>query len=165
MAATRPTLHGTTITTPKSRLSMQLLGVGVVAGSVALTRDEFGAINKLYGFKPEKPNKKPPPPKAPNREDFDTQWKYEDALKKHEAALKAHANWQDPMPLMQAGANRNALRHAESDGLRLLAWLARFVPEGEDPLKTLVQAALDAGWDVNPDDVEWAEAEAADAEE
>lgn len=66
---------------------------------------------------------------------------------------------EDLQRLMQAGADRNALRHAESDGLRLLAWLAKYVPAGEDPLKHLVQLASDAGWDVNPEDVAWAESD------
>jgi hypothetical protein len=66
---------------------------------------------------------------------------------------------------MQAGADRNMVRHAESDGIRLIAWLAKYVPEGEDPLKTLVQLAVDAGWDVDPSDVTWADAEVTDDEE
>jgi hypothetical protein len=62
----------------------------------------------------------------------------------------------DPRALLQAGADRNMIRHAEHDGLRLIAWLARHVPAGEDPLKSLVLAAVDAGWDVSPEDASWA---------
>lgn len=158
----RPTTdghNGSNVTTPHAASMMQLLGSGAVAGGVALSRDEFSSIKKLYGFKAEKPNKKPPPPVAPVREDFDSTYKFEDAVRKHEAALKAHERWEDPRPLMQAGADRNAIREAECDGLRLLAWLAKFVPTGEDPLKTLIQATADAGWDVDPADIEWAETE------
>ncbi|HZL96042.1 MAG TPA: hypothetical protein VFB99_20460 [Vicinamibacterales bacterium] len=72
-------------------------------------------------------------------------------------ALRAHAKWEDPRAFMQAGADRDVFRHAELDGLRLLAWIARYVPPGEDPLKSLVMLASDAGWDVDPDDVAWAE--------
>jgi hypothetical protein len=57
----------------------------------------------------------------------------------------------------QAAADRNALRHAESDGLRLLAWIARYVGAGGDPLKTFVQLAVEAGLDVDPSDVEWSQ--------
>lgn len=56
---------------------------------------------------------------------------------------------------MQAGADRNALRHAQADGLRLLAWLARHVEPGQDPLRTLVDLACQAGWDVDPLEVDW----------
>lgn len=59
--------------------------------------------------------------------------------------------------LMQAAADRNAFRHAEADGLRLLAWISRFVPAGEDPLKTLVEMAAESGCDVDPEDVMWAD--------
>ena len=57
--------------------------------------------------------------------------------------------------MMQAGADRNAMRHASCDGLRMLAWLAKYVPAGEDPVKTLVQFAVSAGCDVDPEDIEW----------
>lgn len=138
-------------------MMMQLLGSGITSGPVTLTRDEQQAINKLYSFKPEGPNPKPSPPAAPAKEDFKTPWEYEQAQKKYQEALKAHANWKDPQPLMQAGADRNALRHAEADGMRLLAWFAKFVPVGEDPLKHFIQAVADAGWDVDPADLQWAE--------
>ena len=59
--------------------------------------------------------------------------------------------------LLQAGADRNMFRHAEHDGLRLLAWLAKWVEPGTDPLKVLVQVAVAAGWNVDPEDAEWAE--------
>lgn len=53
----------------------------------------------------------------------------------------------DETLFMQAGSDRNAIRHAETDGLRLLAWIAKFVPPGTDPLKSLIAAAVDSGWD------------------
>ena len=140
---------------------MQLLGSGVTAGQVALTRDEFTAVKKLYGYKPEKPNKKPPSPIEPVAPapgaDYVTREKFAADLRKYEAAVKAHDKWTDPMPFLQAGADRDAIRNAEADGLRLLAWIAQFVQPGEDPLKTLVQFASDAGCDVDPADAEWAE--------
>lgn len=150
---------GSLTTTPRAALMMELLGVGVTAGSVALTSTEFDAIKALYGFKPEEPNEKPPPPEPPKREDFEYDWKYEQAVEGHKKALKAHANWQDPRLLLQAGSDRNAVRAAETDGLRLLAWIAKYVPAGDDPLKTLVQMAIEAQWDIDPADYEWAESE------
>jgi predicted NAD/FAD-dependent oxidoreductase len=44
-----------------------------------------------------------------------------------------------------------------SDGLRLVAWLARYVEPGKDPLRTLVELACQAGWDVDPIDMGWAQ--------
>jgi len=127
-----------------------------VCGSIALTPDEFRGIQKLYRFTPEGPNKKPEPPVAPKPEDFDVEWKYKDALRAHKIALQRHENWEDPQALMQAGADRNALRHAEADGLRLLAWIAQYVPAGEDPLKHLIQMAIEADLVVDPADRDWA---------
>lgn len=155
----RPTsngAHGSLVTTPMAATMVQLLG-GVTSGGVAVTHDEFRAIKKLYGYVPEKPNKKPPAPKPPKREDFKGSYEYENARQKHEEALKAHGKWTDPRAFMQAGADRNAFREAEADGLRLLAWIAKFVEPGQDPLKTLIQFAIEAGVSVDPSDVTWAD--------
>ncbi len=155
----RPMVGGSMamVTTPRVATMMALLGAGIVRGPIALSRDEFTAVNRLYGFKKKKPNKKPPPPEAPKHEDFvDKPWEYRNAMEAHKRAAEAHANWKDPIDLLQAGADRNAMRHAEADGLRLLAWISKFTPEGSDPLKTLIQFAMEAGVDVDPSDCEWA---------
>lgn len=110
----RPEFKGSDITTPKAAMIMELLGVGIVAKSVALSSDEFRAVKKLYGYQPEE------------------------------------------HPLTQAGSDRNVIREAECDGLRLIAWLAKFVPAGEDPLKTLIQIADEAGCNVSYEDISWA---------
>lgn len=68
-----------------------------------------------------------------------------------------YSSEKDPNPLIQAGNDRNTLRHAECDGLRLLAWIAAYMPPNEDPMKVLIQLASDAGWDVDSVDVEWSE--------
>lgn len=155
----RPTTngaHGSLTTTPIAATMIALLG-GIRHGGVALSQDEFKAVQRLYGFVPEGPNAKPPPPAAPQREAFRTAYDYEAAVGRYKDALKAHANWKDPQAFMQAGADVNALRHAEADGLRLLAWLARHLQTGDDPVQVLVQMAIDAGWDVDPSDVTWAQ--------
>jgi len=154
------------VTTPLAAKLIQLLGLGATCGSVAMTRGEFEAVKRLYGFKKELPNKKPDPPKAPDPNNYPKDsWTYEEALRKHKDAIRQHEGWKDPQRFMQAGADRNALRAAEADGLRLLAWIAKFVPAGEDPLAHLVQAAIAFGWDVDPEDVEWANDQEANDEE
>jgi hypothetical protein len=57
--------------------------------------------------------------------------------------------------LFQAAAERNMFRHAESDGLRMIAFVARYISQGEDPVKFLAQLCIDAGFDVDPKIVEW----------
>lgn len=154
----RPATTDSTVTTPRAIAMIKLLG-GARFGSIALTRDEFKAIQKLYGFTEEPPTMPPEPPQLPVLGDFNTRYEYDEALREHERAAQRHASWSDTRELLQAGADRNAMRHAEADGLRLVAWLAKFVPRGEDPLKHLVQIVCDAGLDVDHEDLEWAEHE------
>ena len=66
--------------------------------------------------------------------------------------------------LSQAGADCNMFRHAEHDGLRVIAWLAKYVEPGQDPLKEIVKMAVDRRYDVNPSDVIWAEEEEEEEE-
>lgn len=59
--------------------------------------------------------------------------------------------------LEQAGTDRNLIRHARCDGLRVMAFLSRFLEPGEDPVKFLARVLGDACFDVDPTDSEWAE--------
>ena len=115
----RPSVGGnqdaSVTTTPKAARMVELLGPGITADHVALTRDEFLTIKKLYGFKSRR----------------------------------------DVQELIQAGSDRNVIRHAQCDGLRLLAWISKFTDAGGDPLKTLIQLAIDAGLDVDCADIDW----------
>lgn len=156
----RPNVQGMAdVTTPFAGTMMQLLGVGGTFENVAFSKGEIQNLKKLYGFEAEKPNKKPPPPEEPKREDFDVEHKYQDAMRQHKLAMDRHAQWKDPLPLMQAGADRNLYRHVQGDGLRLAAYIAKFCQPGEDPLKVLVRMAIDAGYAVEPEDATWAEEE------
>ena len=157
MSYKRPQVAGSYVTTPMAATMIQLLGLGGVAGGVALSRDETQAIAKLYGFKPEPPHERPPKPVREPDPAGTPEWDRRDRDAKHKAQVAAWENWTDPRAFHQAGADRNMIRHAEHDGLRLVAWLAKHVPAGDDPLKTLVQAAIEAGWDVSPEDVSWVE--------
>lgn len=62
-------------------------------------------------------------------------------------------------PMLEAGALRNVLRAAEHDGMRIMAWLSGFLEPGEDPLKFVVQVAIEAGLEVDPVDVSWVQGE------
>lgn len=156
----RPSIEDRAIvSTPTAAIFIKLLGSGGIFNGVAFSKTEFQNLNKLYGFTKEPPNKKPPPPEEPKREDFDVEYKYQDAVRQHKLAMERHAKWEDPRPLYQAGADRNMLRYAEADGLRMIGFMAKFCETGEDPMKALVRMAIDAGYDVDPEDVSWAEEE------
>lgn len=163
-AASPVTNAHSTITTPLAGEAIALLGYGVTHGNVALSRSEVERLNRLYGYVAEQPGTRPPMP--PPLEPLPRGSSYADEAAhkdRHKAAVEAHVRWTDPRPFMQAGATRNMLRHADCDGLRMVAWLAKHVEPGSDPLKTLVQLASEAGWDVDPVDYAWANEEPCDA--
>jgi hypothetical protein len=155
----RPQTVCSVVTTPMTAAMIRLLGAGFRAGGVTLSRDEMGALAKVYGFTPELPNERPPKPEREPDPEEETDWERRDRDDKYKKRVAAWESWTDPRELYQAAADRNMIRHAEHDGLRLIAWLAKHVPAGGDPLKTLVQAVVDAGWDVSPEDAVWAETE------
>lgn len=156
----RPQINktGSYVTTPQQADMICLLGPGMMTpGGVLFSRDETRALNKLYAFHPEEPRQRPPEPVrelGPDGRPVDNSYKAADA---HKAAVAAWKAWEDPSPLMQAAADHNMVRHATHDGLRLIAWMAKYMAAGDDPLKTFVQLAVDAGWDVSPEDIAWLE--------
>lgn len=79
----------------------------------------------------------------------------------HRALRKLYEIKPESNPLLEVGSDRNMFRLAEQDGLRMVAWIARHVEPGDDPLKLLIQMASEAGWDVDPEDYEYASEEEA----
>lgn len=152
---------GSTCTTPRASQLIAFLG-GISHKSVTISEDERRALERLYGFDREAPRNKPEAPPAPKREDFPLDFagsnKFSYAMRAHEKRVKALDQWTDPTPFYQAGADIGLMRYAERDGLRLVAWLARFTASGADPLKAVVELASAAGWDVDPSDCDWATA-------
>lgn len=57
-------------------------------------------------------------------------------------------------PLMEAGMHRNMFRHVERDGLRVMAFLSKYLEPGQDPVKLVAQLCMEAGHDV-PNDYDW----------
>lgn len=101
---------GSLVTTPRAAEMMKLLRPGLTQGGVTLSRDEYEALKRVYGFTKEKPNEKPPPPVAPLLENFKSRWEYEVALRKHERALEGWNRWEDPRALMQSPSSRCLVR-------------------------------------------------------
>lgn len=159
MRKDRPTAAESYVTTPLSGGMTTLLGPGMRIRDIVVSREEMRNLNRVYGFREEPPNERPPKPVfvEPDARAWPSDRRR--AEEDHKESMKDWENWIDPRTFMQAGADRNMARHAESDGVRLMAWLAKFVPAGEDPLKTLIQLASDAGLDVAPEDNEWAQEE------
>lgn len=57
-------------------------------------------------------------------------------------------------PLAEQGTFRNLVRHTERDGLRVMAFLSRYLQPGQDPVKLVAQLCSEAGFDV-PNDIDW----------
>jgi len=149
----RPGTHIRT-TTPSADATRQLLGGPGFYEGVAYTADEFKHVRRIYEVEPEPPVQRPPEPAPPPP---GASYKEQDAYKE---AMRRWRGWKSPQAFMQAGADRNTMRQAASDGLRLLGWIAKYVETGTDPMKTLICMAADAGFDVSPEDYEWASGEA-----
>ena len=156
---TRPTttgsIGGSLCSTPSAADSISLLG-GERYESVAFSRDECYALQRLYGVDTARAEKEARAfAEAAHRE----------AMARHEAAMVKRSPWDysPPPPTLEAdstaafavaGAGRNLFRHAEADGLRMVAAMARFLQPGDDPVRVLVALMADAGWDVR-EDPEW----------
>jgi len=149
----RPESSGCIVTTPGAARLQSLLGSAPRQGSVAPTHDEYRALQRLYGYVPEKSHPRPPEPSHPGP---DATWDEKEKYKRAKATWDA---WSDPKGFLQAGADVNLYRHAEVDGLRLVAWIARFIAPGADPLKALILLASEAGWNVDLEDIEYAQEE------
>lgn len=63
-------------------------------------------------------------------------------------------NGESSLPLLRAGSTVNVYRWVQRDGLRVMAFLAKYLEKGQDPVKLVAQLCIEAGYDV-PDDHGW----------
>lgn len=145
IARTNSSVH---ITTPRNSEVLGLIGGGLVHEGLALTNDEVRALRKLYGY--DEPRKRPR-----LSEEEEPSYEVREQIRKADKSQKVE-------DFHQAGADRNLIRHAQLDGLRLVAWLAKFVDKDEDPLAFLVSVMADSGMDVDIEDIEWVHGTADD---
>lgn len=61
--------------------------------------------------------------------------------KLHEATIQA-------TNFVRTGSIRNLFRHANSDGLRIMAFLSKFCEPGEDPVQLIARVLADQGYDI-----------------
>lgn len=60
-------------------------------------------------------------------------------------------------PLIADGNLRDTIRQARHDGLRLMAFLSKFLHRDEDPVKLVARTMSDYGFDVSGDILDWAD--------
>lgn len=111
----RPHACGNYVSSKSSENNARILGVEFTSDGVALTKDEFKNLQKLYEFTET-----------------------------------------DKSQFHKAGSDRNLIRHAKCDGLRVIAFMSKFLEPGEDPVKVLARLASNYGFDVGCDDIDWA---------
>lgn len=152
----RPTIdgnpNGSLCSTPSAATSITLLGGSRYEG-VTVTRDERDSLERLYGFDLDAA--------ADDAREFE--WSaHATALAAHKEAMAKRSKWDPLLPtptanpdgvarLAREGALRNLFRHAEADGLRMVAVAARYLEPGEDPVKFLLSLMERAGMDVRED--------------
>ena len=157
-STTGPT-GGATTTTQRTAGMVELLGSPCSLDGVHLARGEYAAAQRLYGYHREPLPPRPPEPPDPGPEPHG--YRGREAWAKAKPEHDAWERWDSSAPslqrFMQDGADLSMMRQLRVDGLRCAAWLARYCEPGEDPLKVLVRLAIDAGMDVDPADVAWAE--------
>jgi len=107
---------------------------GVSSGQVTYTKDQMKNLERVYGPLDREEMR------ARLQPDFIGPLK-----QRHESAFE----------LLEAGAVRNIFRAVETDGLRCIGVLAKFLEKEEDPVKLLIRLLNDAGYDVG-DSIEWA---------
>lgn len=166
---TRPTttgsIGGSLCSTPSAADSIALLG-GERYESVAFSLDECSALQRLYGVDTARADKE--------ARAF-AEAAHQEAMARHRAAMAKRAPWDRPLPaptlqtdgtaaFAVAGAGRNLFRHAEADGLRMVAAMARFLQPGDDPVRVLVSLMADAGWDVR-EDPDWYNGDGSEEED
>ena len=133
-----------------------LLGGGEQYQGVTITRDEQSALGAYYEYDLSRvgPDAPPPSPPAPPLSDatHTACEAYRRAVADHERVVARH----DPQgwhKFQLAGAQLYMAREASSDGLRVMAWLARFLRPGDDPVQFVAQLAADAGMDTRGDEL------------
>ena len=142
--------------TPSSRDMCALLGGGEQYQGVTISRDEQAALGAYYEYDLSRvgPDVSPPspPPPPPNDATWIERDAYKRALADHERAVARH-DPQGQHKFQLAGAQLYMAREASSDGLRVMAWLARFLRPGDDPVQFVAQLAADAGMDTRGDEL------------
>lgn len=121
--------HPTTTFSTPSAHNLSRILRPIFSGPVAFTVDEVAAFRRLYDV-PRRPAKDKPT--------------------KEEQQIAAFE---------KAGDERNLFRHVDADGLRLMAVVAKHLSPGEDPVRFLLCLLAQAGHDVDPEDLAWAQNE------
>lgn len=73
------------------------------------------------------------------------------------AAKRLYQFHEESDSLLQAGMQRDLARSIDSDGRRIVAYLARFVEPGQDPLAFIISIMNEARIDIPAEDLDYAD--------
>ena len=153
---TSPSSGGVVVATPMDAVMAELTGYLHFEG-VGFTRDQKKRLAAYYGFtdayiqdqvdsarakheeRQKKIEEKEAEKKAQKGQWYRASYGAEPALRPfdEEAIRKMH----------QAGSDRNLLRHVRSDGLRVMAFLSKYLERHEDPVEFLEGLCSEVGLD------------------
>ncbi len=131
-------------------VTISLLG-GHGFGNMTTTETQFKALTRYYGHDPEYAARI-------SQETRDLSYaNHQTALAKWEEASpgareRRKPKWVEPdiegvAQFVQAGGDRGLLREARLDGLRLMAFLAKYLEDTEDPVQFVESLICQAGFD------------------
>ena len=169
----RPGEPTAAVSTPLSWTMIQLLGSGPMWDGVTVTKTQYQHLRKAYEF-----------------DNKVTDAQVEDLRASREVQATRHAEKMEewdarPYPasyekpplapepfdeqasrnFLTAGEDINLGCHMKRDGMRIIAYLSKWLEPGQDPMKLIVMMASDARFDVDFEDTEWADADPVEEEE
>lgn len=150
--------------TPSTAMILDLLGRGARFEGVTVSESQMRALRKMYLYTDEAANAIVEEQRAAHlaaeAAKIEHNAKLEEGYaRKHNTRHPEKFDAEGVRRFVDSGDARDVFRRASRDGLRMLAFLAKYIEPGGDPVKLLVQLASDAGFDVDGSDVEWANAE------
>ena len=129
---------------------ISLLGGRSHSAGVTMTRDQWARLGKFYTYDLSPEGPPTPLPAEPARPapdaDYYKRQDYEAAMRAWRQACANHSP-QGVHKFALAGAERNLDRHVAADGVRLMAFLSRFLEDGQDPVALVAQLLAEAGYD------------------
>jgi len=157
------TSTGTVVATKSDIWSFELLG-GETFQGVGFTKTQVENLWKFYGFPGDnKPHERKGQDAYEASVTVDA--KHKEINSSHIPGMR-HEKYSIPSweklreaaihttNFVNTGSVRNLFRHADLDGLRIMAFLSKFCEPGEDPVQLVARALADQGYDVSLDDVD-----------
>ena len=142
------------IVRPCDKTSLTLLGGVTTGNSTLITNSQYKALLKFYDFDLDyaKKHAKYAVDSYQKRYEADLREYQEDRTRTVREPKKPDAEkvYKEHLALMEAGDRGNLWKHVEGDGQRVMAFLARHLEVGEDPVRLLENILTEVGYGMSP---------------